>query len=429
MRTSKPLALPALLALLVPMAVGAQPVDVVPTSETQPGVLASGNQEADVAIWVHPKDPSRSLLLVADVFSGLVTFTLEGSEFQLIAEGVVSGVDVQAGVSINGTSQQLVAVANRTLNGLVFYVVDPGTLAVSRVDPTDVVRVTNFAPVTVTLYRSPTTGKLFAFTGNDVAGNPAVVQIELQATPDGGVTSTPVRTITLGSPAAGLVADDEQGLLFIAERDTGLSRIDAEPGATTTPTPIASVTPGVFPAPVGGVTIYRGAGTEGYLLAASTGGDSFAVFGRRSPFSLLGTFRVVATNTIDVDNSPRSLDVTAQPLGPRFPRGLFLAHDSIHDPVQNYKMVPWPNVANAFTPPLIIAAGDGGTDGGTPDGGGADGGRPDGGGNGLPGGPSGPTLPPDDPSNGSCSCGVASVPGLALLALMGLGWRGRRRRG
>jgi len=36
------------------------------------------------------------------------------------------------------------------------------------------------------------------------------------------------------------------------------------------------------------------------------------------------------------------IDVTATPLGPRFPRGLFVAQDGRNDGAnQNFKLVPW----------------------------------------------------------------------------------------
>lgn len=408
----------AFLALFAPLVAGAQVVDVRPTLETQPGVLATGTQAVDVGLWINPLNSGQSLLLVADTSSGVVTFTLEGSELQLVADGVVSGVDVQEGTNVAGAVQPLVMTANRTLNGLVPYVINPSTRVMTRVDPTQVLRATSFAPESVTLYRSAISGRLHAFTGNNAGAAPAVVQLELSATADGGISGTEVRRISLDSPAAGLVADDEQGFVFIAERNNGISRIDAEPDAGTGRTFIAGVTSGLLATPVGGVALYRAAGTSGYLVVANTSADTFVVFDRQPPHAPRGSFRVVQDGGIDAVTGPRSLELTSLPLGTLFPQGLLIAHDATNAPVENYKLVSWPSVANAFTPPLVIAA-DGGTDGGT-----SDGGR-DGGTTGIPGpGPS-PTLP-DDPSGG-CNCSVASVPGIVLVTLLGLAL-GRRRR-
>lgn len=407
-----------LVALLAPLTARAQAVEVRPTLETQPGVLATGTQAVDVGLWVNPLNPAQSVLLVADTSSGLVTFTLEGSELQLIPDGVVSGVDVQDGILVAGVVQPLVMTANRTLNGLVPYVLNAQTRAVSRVDPTQVLRPASFSTESVTLYRSAGSGRLYAFTGNTSGAAPAVVQMELDVNPDGGMTGTEVRRIPLDSVATGLVADDEQGFLFIAERNHGISRVDAEPGAGTGRTFVVGLTGGLLTAPVGGVGLYRGAGTEGYLVVANTPADTFQLFDRRPPHAPVGNFRLGQDGGIDAVTGPRSLELASRALGPLFPQGLLIAHDDSNAPVENYKLVSWPSVANAFNPPLIIV--EPGADGGTPDGG-QDGGTTSG-----PGAGPLPSLPPDDPSGG-CSCSTASVPGIVLVALLGLAL-GRRRR-
>lgn len=407
----------ALLALLAPLSASAQPVEVRPSLETLPGTLASGNQPLDVALWVNPLDPGQSLLLVADASAGLITFTLDGREFQLVAEGVVSGVDVREGISVAGVPRPLVVTANRTLNGLVPYVI-VGDRVVQRVDPNTVLRVGNFGPETVALYLSSATGRLYAFTGNNVGSNPTVVQLEMTFSEDGGVSATEVRRIALGSPATGLVADEEQGFLFIAERDRGISRVDAEPGPATTASLIASVTTGLLGTPVGGLGIYRAGGTAGYLLVANTSASTFNIYERQPPHGLVGTFQVgQGDGDLDPVTRPNTVEVTARNFGPGFPQGLVVAHDTSNAP-ENHKLVPWPSVANAFNPPLTIA---GVTDGGTPDAG------TDGGTIGLPGGggPIGPTLPPDDPNG--CDSSATSVSGLVLLTLLGLSRRWRRR--
>jgi len=407
-----------LFALLAPLAAGAQVVEVRPTLETQPGVLATGTQAVDVGLWINPLNPAQSLLLVADTSSGLVTFTLEGSEFQLIAtEGVVSGVDVKEGIRVAGAVQPLVVTANRTLNGLIPYVIDPQSRVVTRVDPNQVVRATSFSHESVTLYRSAGSGRLYAFTGNTSGAAPAVVQMELNVNQDGGVSGTEVRRIPLDSPATGLVADDEQGFVFIAERNHGISRIPAQPDTGTGRTFVVSVTGGLLGTPVGGVALYRAGGSEGYLVVANTSADTFLLFNRQPPHAPVGSFRLGQDGGIDAVTGPRSLELTSRGLGPLFPEGLLIAHDDVNAPVENYKLTSWASVANAFNPPLINVGTQ--ADGGTPDAG------QDGGPISSPGGPL-PTLPLDDPSNG-CNCSAASVPGIVLVTLLGLAL-GRRRR-
>lgn len=418
MRTTKHL---ALLALLAPLAAGAQ-VSVPPTSETQASVQATGTQLDDVALWTaSTADAGQNLLLVANEFSGLDLFTLDGAEVGLVAEGNVTGVDVHEGVSVGGTSQQLVLVANTTVNGLVPYVIDPGPTVRRLLPGTQALTVASFAPRTVALYRSALTGRLFAFTGNNVASAASVVQLEVTTDADGGVSGTPVRTITLQSPATGLVADDTQGLLFITERDHGLARISAEPTAGSTPDLVASVTNGTLTAPVGGVALYQGASSAGYVVVANTTTNTFAVFGRQPPNALVGSFRVVASadGGIDEVTAPRFLEITSRSLGTLFPNGLLVAHDPNNAPAENLKLVSWPDVANAFSPPLIIAT-QPQTDGGTPDAGQADAGTS------LPPPVAGPTFPVDNSGDG-CNCSTTALPGAVLAVLTALALARRRK--
>src|SRR5689334_6444632 len=76
-RVSPVLALPVLFASV---AVLAQPVSATWIRETQPTPRSGANAVQDVALWVNPADAGSSLLLTADIQTGLVTFRLDGQE-------------------------------------------------------------------------------------------------------------------------------------------------------------------------------------------------------------------------------------------------------------------------------------------------------------------------------------------------------------
>src|SRR5688500_15183786 len=59
---------------------------VASDSETVP-VLHSGDAMDDPAVWVHPTDKSRSLVLGNDKGGGLETYDLDGSLVQRLAFG------------------------------------------------------------------------------------------------------------------------------------------------------------------------------------------------------------------------------------------------------------------------------------------------------------------------------------------------------
>jgi 3-phytase len=405
-----------LLLLLGGLPAAAQPLSVLPTRETQP-IVRGGNTVQDVALWPNSADAGTSLLIVSDSAVGLTTFRLDGSELEALASDVVTfGVDVHEGFALPGGTAPLVVVANGTLQALLAYVVDPVSLRLRRID-TGTLRVANFSPRTVALYRSAATGKLYAFMANDTG---TMHQLELRSTLDGGVEGLPVRDFLVGGAVASAVADDQQGFLFVAQQGEGILRFAAEPDAGTASVSVASAT-APLTAPLGGLALYSLPNTEGYLLASSTGGDQIVVFRRQPPHTALGSFRLDRDGGIDDVTNPTSLEVSSRALGPNFPAGLVAVQDSTNETIQNHKLASWLSVANAFTPPLQVSQP---TDGGTPDGGtGKDGG---GGGGGLPPDPDGSF--PIDPDDG-CGCTSASVPGTVFLVVLGLALSRRRRQG
>ncbi|MBJ6761758.1 phytase [Myxococcaceae bacterium JPH2] len=395
----------------------AQPVTLPWSLQTQPAVTGT-NTIQDVAIWVNPSVPANSLLLTADTQNGLLTYGLDGGAQQVYAaEGIVSSVDVHEGFPLGTTSQSLVVTANPSLNGLVAYVIDPATRTLRRVSPVmDQAHGYN----TVRLYRSPNTGSFFAFAG---AQDGTLRQLQLQAVSDGGVEATPVRDFgNVGTGVAGAVADDLAGALYVTRSGQGIFRFAAEPDAGTAGMRV--VDPALLSAQAGRLALYSASSTDGYLLVADTGAGTFDVFDRRSLASV-GSFRLDQDGGVDAVDSPRALAVYPGALGSVFPEGLFVAHDAIHAPADNLKLVSWGTVARAFSPPLRIATqlppgdggvGDGGVDGGT-------GGTTQPGGNGPVGGF--PSVPRDEGSG--CSCGTTSVPGATLLALLAMALWGRSR--
>ena len=98
-------------------------------SETVP-VLHSGDAMDDPAVWVHPTDKSRSLVLGNDKGGGLETYDLDGSLVQRLAFGTQfwGNVDVRQGVQIGGRTRDLVGVIQR---GARFYNVNPDTRQLS----------------------------------------------------------------------------------------------------------------------------------------------------------------------------------------------------------------------------------------------------------------------------------------------------------
>jgi myo-inositol-hexaphosphate 3-phosphohydrolase len=167
----------------------------------------------------------------------------------------------------------------------------------------------------------------------------------------------------------GCVADDENAYLFVAEEGEGIWRYGAEPGAGSARV-LVDTTGGAghLAADVEGLGIYYAAGGAGYLVASSQGDNSFVVYERRPPHERRLTFQIAANAGLGIDavSETDGIDVTSVGLGSAFPSGLFVAQDGSNPGAnQNFKFVPWQDIAELADPPLLGAAsGAGGGDGG-----------------------------------------------------------------
>jgi myo-inositol-hexaphosphate 3-phosphohydrolase len=339
----------------------------------------------DPAIWVHPTDASRSLVIGALKDGGLDVYDLNGRTLQSIAtDGSVlyNNVDVQYGLLLGGAAVDVAVASDRRNDTLAIFRVDPRTRQLIDVTaPTNPLLFTPPGEVSnrtttaygLALYRSPLSGRFFAFVSKRTTGT--VAQFELSDNGAGQVALRQVRSFTLPEPAdgsaqvEGMVADNELGFLYVGQEDVGIWKVGAEPDASDAPRLLDPVYPAGtrLKADAEGLTIYYAAGGAGYLLASSQGDSTFAVYAREGDNAYLGSFRVGSLAGIDSAQESDGAMVINVPLGPRFGQGLLVVHDGQNDPVllveddgeienvnTNFKFVPWQNVARAFGPALTI---------------------------------------------------------------------------
>ncbi len=115
-----------------------QPRPVLATAETPPlfDDEAGGDADADdPAIWVHPSQPDKSLVIATKKNAGLSVYDLDGKELQAItpppapgeddAAGRFNNVDLLQGFVLRGRAVDLAVVTDRGRDQLRFYVIDP----------------------------------------------------------------------------------------------------------------------------------------------------------------------------------------------------------------------------------------------------------------------------------------------------------------
>lgn len=202
------------------------------------------------------------------------------------------------------------------------------------------------------LYTSPASGRLYAIV-NSKTGE--VEQWELFSI-NGAASGTRVRSFRLGSQVDGCVADNESSVLYVGEEDIGIWRYGAEPDSEGSPVLIDSTGPNGHLTPdVEGLTLYYASAGTGYLIASSQGSNSFVVYRRENKNEYIGTFRIGAGQGIDSVSVTDGITAIFIGLGQGFPFGVSIAQDDADlNERQNFKLVLWDSIADAFVPPLSI---------------------------------------------------------------------------
>ncbi|WP_246365953.1 phytase [Nonomuraea rhodomycinica] len=383
---------------------GSSVASVGPEAET-PSLFdddAGGNANGDdPAVWVHPSDSRRSVVIATAKQGGLYVYDLDGRQVQHLAAPAAPGPDDEPGrfnnvdVTYGFGGRDLAIVSDRGRDTLRVYAVSGGRLT----DVTDPAAPFVFNTTQEQVDDAETAYGLAAW--KDATGTYALVSrrhrtsvalVRLLARPGGTIGYQRVRTLDL--PASftlpdgtswtpclepgeqpqveGMVVDQDKDVLYAAQEDVGIWRVRAD--LTGTPVLIDRVreygvpgsydpatdecTPGADPgyggrhlaADAEGLTLYYREDGKGYLLASSQGDSTFAVYRREGSNAHLGQFRVGEDDGIDgVEHSDGST-VLNVPLGD-FDEGLFVAHDGANAPADgdrentNFKLTGWGDIA------------------------------------------------------------------------------------
>ena len=346
-------------AVLVRVAVCAQaaipPIKAVTADAETVPATHSGDAADDPAIWVHPTDPASSLLIGNDKLGALDVYKIDGSFQQRLttASSFWGNVDVRQQVAVDGRTLDVVAAYNA---GLRLYTVDPATLTLQPVTDGAGVYPTNSGEG-LCLYNSRLSGDVTAF----VITRPGQARQFLLTDNDGDglLEASMVREFAVGSEAEGCVADDEAGVVYIAEEDVGLWRYGAEPTAGTARVLVDSVQPeGNLTADVEGVTLVDTGGDGGYLVVSAQNTDNptqsyFARYDRQTN-AFAGAFRIVNGTEADGCTRTDGVTATATSLGATYPNGVFVCQDDNNTTPggsgnQDFKLTRLEKVAD-FTP-------------------------------------------------------------------------------
>ncbi|MBK8837798.1 MAG: phytase [Hyphomonadaceae bacterium] len=305
----------------------------VPAFAETVGMGATGDAADDPAIWVHPSDVSRSLILGTNKDVGLYVYGLDGSEKQRLPVGLSNNVDLRGNIAV---------VSNDGVNALSWFRIEPSTATVSHAGDT---RLTRIEPYGVCI-GAPGGALQTAVTFKD-----GTIDIwTVGDTGSGLVTISGPRTIKLSSQLEGCVFDDEANRLFVGEENVALWAIDLATGAQAQVDKVNSGTGLV--ADVEGISLYLKPDGAGYLIVSAQGANRYVIYDRKPPHAAFGVIKIApsADGKVDGASTTDGLDASSAAL-PGFPAGILVVQDDanpISEVDQNFKIVDWREVEKAL---------------------------------------------------------------------------------
>jgi len=309
----------------------------------------------DPAIWINFRQPDSSRIIGTDKKGGIAVYDLSGNELFYYNAGELNNVDLRYGFPVVSGSADIIAASNRTdLSVNLFRVNSDGSLSV--VHKQHLMSQLADEVYGLCMYHSILSGIFYVFVNNKFG---VVEQWELFAEGD-SISGKIVRNLKLNSQVEGMVADDEAGLLYVGEEDTGIWKFHADPDSSGDGVFISfsgNKENGNIVFDIEGLAIYTLPEGEGYLIASSQGNDSYAVFERKPPNRYLGSFKITKGGISDGAEETDGLDVTSFPVGKNYPAGLLVVQDGHNDDngtavPQNFKFVRWDSIALKFSPTL-----------------------------------------------------------------------------
>lgn len=319
---------------------------LTPDEETEPVNAEKGVDAADdPAIWINEKNPEKSLILGTNKESGLHVYDLQGNELQFLNVGCLNNVDLRDGFLVNNKEVVLVAASNCTLNTISLFFIDKNTRTVS--DEVLNIKSSVNDVYGLCMYKNPQRNKYYVFVNGKGA---EVEQWEIFNDSD-SLNARLVREFSVNSKPEGMVADDENGLLFIGIEEEGIIKLNAEPDSEYEPEWVTDSSPKenkYISSDIEGLALYKTT-DKTYLLASSQGNFSFALFEVSKSVRYLFSF-TVKDGMIDGVEETDGIEVINFPVNENYPEGLLVVHDGFNfqnDSIQaqNFKYISWEKIS------------------------------------------------------------------------------------
>jgi 3-phytase len=330
------------------------------------------NDPDDPAVWIHPTDPSRSVIIgtvkVAGAAGAVVVYGLDGQLRQTIA-GIdrPNNVDVEYGVRMDGQAIDIAVVTERLARQLRIFridgadgrLIDLGGVSILRGEQGDA-----GAPMGVALYRRARDNAVFAIVAPKSGPREGYLwQYRLSASGGNGIAATFVRrfgrfsatTVREENEIEAVAVDDALGYVYYADEADGIHKWHADPDHAGASRELAHFAQRGFRGDREGIAIYALPDGTGYIVCTDQldGNSEYHVYPREgAPGDPHDHSREIAVLRGGADATD-GLEITSAALGPTLPHGVMIAMNSRP---QNFLIFRWQDVAWAVKPALRVNA-------------------------------------------------------------------------
>lgn len=304
---------------------------IEPTTWTE-RYFFSEDKRDDPAIWIHPTDPSKSLVLGADKRDsggGLHVYNIDAEEVQYLEGGKLNNVDIITGFFPDG---DLILASERNNKTVLFYKINPQGIITPLTSSIGI----NGEPYGICGGTESKSGTSYIFVTTKTG---PIEQWAIQAHGPNKIDGQKVRTLPRRTQCEGCVVDRRGEYVFIGEEDSGVFQYFVNPRTDNIHSVVDEAGEHLAP-DVEGMTLYDD-GKHEYLIVSSQGNSTFAVYdlNQNQKKRYIGSFKVDGATETD------GIAVTAQSLGDKYPHGLFVVHSHRFS---NFFFVPWEKVEKAL---------------------------------------------------------------------------------
>jgi len=339
--------------------------------EAEYSTASLSNDPDDPAVWVHPTDPSRSLILgtmkVAAPAGAVVAFGMDGQIRQVIS-GIdrPNNIDVEYGLQLGGKRFDIAVVTERLARQLRIFRIEPtdgrlvdiGAVPVLQGQPGEA-----GAPMGIALYRRPRDGATFAIVAPKEGPRQGYLwQYRLADAGAGRVGATLVRRLGNFSATSirdeneieAVAVDDALGYLYYSDEADGIHKWHADPDHADAARELAHFARTGFRGDREGIAIYALPDGTGYIVVTDQIDEDseYHLYPREgaagNPHDHSREIAVLRGGADATDG----IEISSRPLGPGLPSGVLVAMNS---GPRNFLVFRWQDIAAAVKPELRLA--------------------------------------------------------------------------